>query len=72
MSRSRNSARRLRSAFAGRTLRIGGIAAQVAEPAVKKEAEQECRAAIKENPQDEKAICALAEIAETSGDTQQA
>jgi tetratricopeptide (TPR) repeat protein len=41
-------------------------------PAVKKEAEQEYRAAIQENPQDEKAICALAEIAETQGDTQQA
>jgi len=42
------------------------------DPAVKKEAEQEYRAAIQENPQDEKAICALAEIAETKGDTQQA
>jgi cytochrome c-type biogenesis protein CcmH/NrfG len=30
------------------------------------------RAAIQKNPQDEKAICALAEIAETRGDTQQA
>ena len=42
------------------------------DPAVKKDAEKEYRAAIQENPQDEKAICALAEIAETQGDTQQA
>lgn len=41
-------------------------------PAVKKEAEQEFRSAVAENPQDEKAISALAEIAETRGDTQQA
>jgi len=41
-------------------------------PAVKKEAEQEYRAAVGENPQDVKAICALAEMAETKGDTQQA
>jgi tetratricopeptide (TPR) repeat protein len=42
------------------------------DPAVKKEAEQEYRAAVAENPQDVKAICALAEMAETKGDTQQA
>jgi Flp pilus assembly protein TadD len=42
------------------------------DPAVKKEAKQEFQAAIAVNPQDEKAICALAEIAETQGDTQQA
>lgn len=42
------------------------------DPAVKKQAEQEFRAAVRENPQDVKAICALAEIAETKGDTQQA
>ena len=42
------------------------------DPAVKKESEQEYRAAVAENPQDVKAICALAEIAETKGDTQQA
>jgi len=41
------------------------------DPAVKKEAEQEYRAAVQENAQDEKSICALAEIAETRGDTQQ-
>jgi cytochrome c-type biogenesis protein CcmH/NrfG len=42
------------------------------DPAVKQEAEKEYRAAVQENPQDEKAIWALAEIAETNGDTQQA
>jgi tetratricopeptide (TPR) repeat protein len=42
------------------------------DPAVKKEAEQEFRAAVRENPQDVKAICALAEIAESKGDTKQA
>lgn len=42
------------------------------EPAVKIEAEQEYRAAVAENPRDEKAICALAEIAEAKGDSQQA
>ena len=42
------------------------------DPAVKKESEQEYRAAVAENPQDVKAICALAEMAETKGDTQQA
>jgi Flp pilus assembly protein TadD len=42
------------------------------DPAVKKEAKQEFQAAIAVNPQDEKAICALAEIAEAKGDTQQA
>ncbi|MGA3034517.1 MAG: tetratricopeptide repeat protein [Terracidiphilus sp.] len=40
--------------------------------AVKKEAEEEFRAAVEENPQDEKAICELAEIAEAKGDVQQA
>jgi predicted Zn-dependent protease len=35
---------------------------------VKKEAEQEYRAALADNPHDEKAICALAEIAATKGD----
>jgi tetratricopeptide (TPR) repeat protein len=39
------------------------------DPAAKKEAEQEYRAAVAENPQDVKAICALAEMAETKGDT---
>jgi tetratricopeptide (TPR) repeat protein len=42
------------------------------DPAVKKEAEQEYRVAVQQNPQDEKSICALAEIAETRGDTKQA
>jgi cytochrome c-type biogenesis protein CcmH/NrfG len=41
------------------------------DPVVKKEAEQEYRTAIQENPQDERAICRLAEIAETNGDTKQ-
>jgi tetratricopeptide (TPR) repeat protein len=40
------------------------------DPAVKKEAEQQYRAAIAENQQDVKAICELAEMAETKGDTQ--
>jgi len=42
------------------------------DPVVKKEAEQEFRTAVAENPQDERAICELAEIAETKEDTQQA
>ena len=42
------------------------------DPAVKKESEQEYRTAVAENPQDVKAICELAEMAETKGDTQQA
>ena len=42
------------------------------DPVVKKEAVQEFEAAIAANPQDEKAICALAEIAEAQGDTRQA
>jgi len=42
------------------------------DPAVKKESEQEYRAAVAENPQDVKAICALAEMAEIKGNTQQA
>ncbi len=37
-------------------------------PAVKKEAEKEYRAAISENPLDEKALCQLADIAEENGD----
>lgn len=40
--------------------------------AVKKEAEQEYRAALAENPQDEKAICRLAEIDVQKGNAQQA
>jgi tetratricopeptide (TPR) repeat protein len=58
---------------------LPGVHFEVAEllrtsqvPAVKKEAEQEYRAAVRENPQDVRAICALAEIAETKGDTRQA
>jgi Tfp pilus assembly protein PilF len=41
------------------------------DAAVKKEAEQEYRAALKENPQDEKSILRLAEIDEQKGNTQQ-
>jgi cytochrome c-type biogenesis protein CcmH/NrfG len=59
--------------------RLPGVHFELAEllhssqdPAVKKEAERGYRAALQENPQDEKTICALAEIAETRGDTQQA
>ncbi len=40
------------------------------DPVVKKEAEQEFHAALAENPLDQKAICALAEIAEAKGDFQ--
>jgi len=38
----------------------------------KKEAEQEYREALAENPQDEKAVCRLGEIAAQNGDTQKA
>ncbi len=51
---------------------LAGLLHTSQDPAVKKEAEQEYRAAVRENPQDVRAICALAEIAETKGDTQQA
>lgn len=40
-------------------------------PAIKKEAEQEYRAALAENPQDEKSICRLGEIAAQNGDIKQ-
>ncbi len=42
------------------------------DPAAKNQAVQEYRAAVQENPQDAKAICRLAEMAETKGDTEQA
>jgi Flp pilus assembly protein TadD len=42
------------------------------DPVMKTEAEKEYSAAVQENPGDTKAICALAEIAETKGDTKQA
>jgi Tfp pilus assembly protein PilF len=38
------------------------------DPAIKKQAEQEYRAALKDNPRDEKSVCELAEIAMTKGD----
>src|SRR6202012_545976 len=41
------------------------------DPAIKKEAEQEYRAALAENPQDEKAVCMLGEIAAQNGDIKQ-
>lgn len=41
------------------------------DPAIKKEAEQQYRAALVENPQDEKAICRLGDIAAQSGDVKQ-
>jgi tetratricopeptide (TPR) repeat protein len=41
------------------------------DPVVKKEAEQEYRAAVAESPQDEKAICKLGEIAAAKGDLKQ-
>ena len=51
---------------------LAGLLRTAQDPAVKKEAEQEYRAAVGENPQDMKAIFALAEIAETKGDTKEA
>jgi cytochrome c-type biogenesis protein CcmH/NrfG len=38
------------------------------DPAIKKQAEQEYRSALADNPRDEKAVCELAEIAMTKGD----
>lgn len=38
------------------------------DPAIKKQAEQEYRDALKDNPRDEKTVCELAEIATTRGD----
>jgi len=38
------------------------------DPAIKKQAEQEYRAALADNPRDEKAVCELAEIAMAKGD----
>jgi Tfp pilus assembly protein PilF len=42
------------------------------DPAIKKQSEEEYRAALAENPQDEKALCALADIASRKGDVKQA
>jgi len=42
------------------------------DPVIKKQAEQEYLAALKDNPRDEKALCALAEIAMTKGDETEA
>ena len=42
------------------------------DPSVKKDADQEYRAALKSNPQDEKAECRLGEIAARNGNTPQA
>jgi tetratricopeptide (TPR) repeat protein len=59
--------------------RLPGVHFELAEllrtsqdPAVKREVEEEYRAAVRENPQDARAVCALAEIAESKGDMQQA
>jgi cytochrome c-type biogenesis protein CcmH/NrfG len=41
------------------------------DPVIKKEAEQEYRAALADNPRDEKAICRLADIAAQKGDAKQ-
>ncbi len=41
------------------------------DPAVKKEAEEEYHAALKENPQDEKSILRLAEIDAQKGNSEQ-
>jgi predicted Zn-dependent protease len=58
--------------------RLPGVHFELAEllhtsqdAAVKKEAEQEYRAALAENPQDEKAICRLGDIAAQNGDVKQ-
>lgn len=55
--------------------RLPGVHFELAEllstsqdPAIKKQAEQEYRAALTDNPHDEKAVCELAEIAVTKGD----
>jgi len=53
-------------------LELAGLLHMSQDPAVKMEAELEYRASVQENPRDEKAICALAEIAETKGNTQRA
>lgn len=42
------------------------------DPSVKKEAEQEFRAAVADDPLDEKAICELADLSDAKGDTKQA
>jgi tetratricopeptide (TPR) repeat protein len=42
------------------------------DPAIKKQAEQEYRDALKDNPRDEKSVCVLAEIAMTKGDESEA
>jgi Tfp pilus assembly protein PilF len=42
------------------------------DPAIKKQAELEYRAALKENPRDEKSVCELADIAMTKGDQSEA
>jgi predicted Zn-dependent protease len=42
------------------------------DPAIKKMAEQEYRIAVANNPNDEKSICRLAEIADQAGNTQEA
>jgi len=41
-------------------------------PAIKKQSEQEYLAALKDNPRDEKSVCALAEIARTKGNESEA
>jgi Flp pilus assembly protein TadD len=59
--------------------RLPGVHFELAEllntsrdPAIKKEAEAEFRAAVEDNPQDAKAICQLGEIATQKGDLKQA
>jgi Flp pilus assembly protein TadD len=59
--------------------RLPGVHFELAEllntsrdPAIKKQAEAEYRAAVEADPQDEKAICKLGEIALQDGDTRQA
>ena len=42
------------------------------DPVIKKQEEREYRTAVAKNPQDEKAICKLGEIAEQKGDVKQA
>lgn len=51
---------------------LGELLNTSADPSLKKEAEAEFRTALKENPQNEQALCALAVIAVQKGDMQQA
>lgn len=51
---------------------LGELLNTSADPSLKREAEQEFRTALQENPHNEQALCALAAIAAQKGDTPQA